>query len=143
VKSIIGLRQAPTDFGLQSVRFFLSYQNIPIVPTLHVEINASKMVELLLVGYFLLMFCLLPNSPKCDVGRWCIPIPKVNLGWYISVSKFWQDPLFSSKKGGHWTPFGALSPPFEGKTASRKFSKKVLPEMPKKSSHQILQYKKY
>jgi hypothetical protein len=25
---------------------------------------------------------------------------KGNLGWYISVSKFWQDPLFPSNTGG-------------------------------------------
>jgi hypothetical protein len=45
---------------------------------------------------------------------------------------------FSLQKGGLWTPFGALSPPFEGKRVSRGFfqkkcSQKLQKRVPAKS----------
>jgi hypothetical protein len=62
-----------------------------------------------------------------DIGWYFLGIyhtdTKGNLGWYILVSKFWQELLFPSKKGA-WTPFGALSPPIEGKRVSRGFFQK-------------------
>jgi hypothetical protein len=68
---------------------------------------------------------------------------KGNLGWYILVSKLWQEPLFPPKRG-LWTPFGALSPPFEGKRVSHGFfSKKEFPETSKKSSCQNPTSQKY
>jgi hypothetical protein len=69
------------------------------------------------------------------------PIPKENLVGTFWYHKIGWSPFFPPKRGP-LDPFGALSPPFEGKRVSADFFKKKNPETSKKSSRQILQYKK-
>jgi hypothetical protein len=69
-----------------------------------------------------------------------LPYQYQTKSWLIHVGiKILAVVPFSLQKGGLWTPFGALSPPFEGKRVSCGFfSKKEFPETSKKSSCQIL-----
>jgi hypothetical protein len=59
------------------------------------------------------------------------PIPKENLVGTFWYHKIGGSPFFPPKRK-LWTPFGALSPPFEGKRVSRGFFQKNVPRNFKK-----------
>jgi hypothetical protein len=84
-----------------------------------------------LVGIAWYFFGILPTDTK---GK---------LSWYISISKKWRDPLFPSKKGGFGPFLEHSAPLLKEKGLPMYFFKKMFPETSKKSSRQILHYKKF
>jgi hypothetical protein len=65
---------------------------------------------------------------------WYLPYRYQRKAWlvYFGIKIFAGAP-FSHPKGGLWTPFGALSPPFEQNRVSREFfQKKSSPKLHKR-----------
>ncbi len=77
-------------------------QKSEIVTPCHVECNSTGDIELVFSGQYRSVFLGIYHTDT-----------EGNLGRYISVSFFWREPLFPSKRG-HWPPFwgkkGATAP---------------------------------